>query len=117
MTNHFQNMFFDQSHYNDAMQKNFDSFMKACQIGMDNGQAILKRMGEMAQKNITHAIEASKEALSSTSPEQAWKKQQNYIQHTVDHAVSNTKEVMEMVSKSNMEVFEEFTKTAKEKKK
>ncbi len=112
----FQNMFFNPEamNMNDVWQKNYDTLVKVNQINAENNQAILKRVGEIIQKQITDAVEATKDILSSQNPDQTASKQNNYLQSSTKNAMTDSKEVAEMVSKANMELYDMFVKRAKE---
>jgi phasin family protein len=102
---------FETPNYSEAMQKNLDAMMKANQVSIENGQAIARRVGEIFQRNIGEAVEATREILSSQNPETAMQKQQDYIKNVTSEVVANSKEVVEMASKSVMEVYDIYSKS------
>ncbi len=100
----------DSASYMEAMQKNLDAMMKAGQISAENSQAIIKRLAEVVQKQVGEAIEVSKDFISSSNPEHALQKQQQYLKNATSNAINNSKEMVEMGAKSVMEVYDIFTK-------
>ncbi len=115
----FTNMFknfgnCDASLFSELAQKNLDSMMKAGQITAENAQAIMRRVGEIAQKQMADSIEASRDFLSSPNPEHAMQKQQQFAKTATANAISNSKEMVEMGAKSMMEVFDIFGKKMSE---
>ncbi len=100
----------DSASYTETMQKNLDTMMKAGQISAENAQAIMKRMAEVAQKQVGEAVEVSRDFISSANPEQALQKQRQYIKNATSNAINNSKEMVEMSAKSLMEVYDIFTK-------
>ncbi|NDB83807.1 MAG: phasin family protein [Alphaproteobacteria bacterium] len=112
----FQNMFFNPEamNFNELWQKNYETMVKANQINAENNQAILKRVGEIVQQQITDAVEATKDILTSQSPEHSLGKQNHFLQTSTKTMMSDSKEIAEMVSKANMEVYDIFVKRAKE---
>jgi phasin family protein len=105
---------FDAPNYNELMQKNLDAMMKAGQVSMENGQAIARRVAEIMQKQVGEIVEASRDIMSSQNPENALQKQQNFIKAATNNAIADSKEVVEMTSKSVMEVYDIFSKRATE---
>lgn len=107
MQKNFSN--FDMSQCSDVMKQNMDATMKASQVSAQNTQAIMKRAGEIAQKQIGEAIEAGRDVTSSQNPEQAMQKQQQYISNLTSKSLANQREMLEMASKSIMEVYDIFS--------
>ncbi|MDX1916519.1 MAG: phasin family protein [Rickettsiaceae bacterium] len=112
----FQNIMFnsDLMGLNELWQKNYETIVKANQINAENQQAIFKRLGEIVQKQITEAVEATHEILTSQSPEQCLNKQNHFMQASTKNIMSDSKEVAEMFSKANMEVYDIFVKRTKD---
>ncbi len=109
----FQNMFnLDQFNYNEVMQKNIDAMTKANQITMENCQAISRRVAEIMQRNVGDMVEATKDIMSSQNPEQIMHKQQHFVKSMTNDSIAHSKEVVEMASKSVMEVYDIFSKRA-----
>ncbi|MDX1924671.1 MAG: phasin family protein [Rickettsiaceae bacterium] len=113
--NNFQNIFnADAFNFNETLQKNYETVVKANQVNVENAQAIFKRVGEIVQKQITEAVEATKDLLAAQNPEQTLNKQQHFIQHATKNAISDSKEVVEMVSKAGLEFYDIVSKRAGE---
>ena len=104
----------DAHNYTETAQKHLDAMMKAGQISAENAQAILKRIAEVMQKQMGEAVEASKDFMASSNPEQALQKQQQFLKNATSTAISNSKEMVEMGAKSMMEVYDIFTKKLNE---
>jgi len=100
----------DSSQYSELAQKNLDAMMKAGQISAENAQAIMRRVGEVVQKQLGEATEAVRDIMSSSNPEHAMQKGQQFAKNAATNAIHNSKEMVEMSSKSVMEVFDIYGK-------
>lgn len=105
---------FDAGNFTEMMQKNLDAMVKAGQISSENVQAIMRRVGEVAQRQYGEAVEATRDFMSSSNPEQALQKQQQYLKSATTNAINNSKEMFEMGAKSMMEVYDIFSRRYQE---
>jgi phasin family protein len=99
---------FDMNNVAGIVKKNAEAISNVNQVVADNTQAFFRRNAEIAQKSATDAFNMMKDIASSQNPEHSLNKQQQYVKHAFENALSNTKELAEMVSKSSMEVFDMF---------
>ena len=116
---YFQNMQkqfmnFDMNNISEMAQRNMDTAMKASQIAVENGQAIMKRAAEISQRQISEAVEATRDFMASSNPELAMQRQQQFMKNSTSNMISNSKELAEMSTKSVMEVFDIFSKRMNE---
>lgn len=108
----FPNM--DNSSFSEAMKKNSEAFMSASQMVIESVQSVAKRSSDAFQKNATEMFNSMKDAISAGDIEQVAACQQKYIKSTVDNNLNNTKEILDIASKSSKEVLEVFGKNISE---
>lgn len=89
-------------------KKNAEVFTSAAQTATEGGYALFRRGSEIAQNNITSSFEAIQNITSSSNPEQVMAKQQEFAKNAIEDAVANTKEMIDLASKSAMDVFSSF---------
>ncbi|MFN7038815.1 MAG: phasin family protein [Alphaproteobacteria bacterium] len=99
----------DMNNLVSIQNRNAETMTAANQMIAENMQAIMRRQAEMMQNNATNMFQLVKEVATSTNPEANTNKNSNFAKNTFDNAVSNTKELMEMAMKSNMEMFNFIT--------
>ena len=107
----FNNMF-DFSQFAEMGRKQAEAFTAANQIAMEGIQAASRRQAEVAQESLQNVIEASKEVMSSGTPEVGLAKQAELTKHLFENGVENLREVSEMVTKSSQEAFDVINKSA-----
>lgn len=112
--NMYKDKFMNMDGTSDNMKKNADVMMKLGQMSLENSQAILRKTGEITQKNISDAVEATRDFMSSSNPEVAMEKQNNFVKEATAKAINNHKEIFEMASKSMFEAYDIFNKNLSE---
>lgn len=97
---------FDLSKVSEVAKKNAEVFSEAAQVAAESAQSLVRRGVEIVQNNASNIFNTMKEVASSANPEQAVARQQQFAQSFVKETVNNTKEMLDMASKSAMEVFD-----------
>lgn len=98
----------DFTNVTQAAKKNVEVLTSAAQTATEGGYALFRRGAEIMQNNLTSSFEAVQNITSSTNPEQATAKQQEFAKNMIEGAVANTKEMIDLASKSTMDVFSSF---------
>ena len=97
-TKHFKAMpSFDLSQASDSMKRSSEAFTEAAQVASESAQAIMRRGAEIVQDNASHLFNSMKDIASAGNPENATSRQQQFVQNFMQQAVSNTKELMEVI--------------------
>ena len=109
----FKNKFdFDQ--IVSTQRKNIETLSAATQIAVEGAQAVSRRQAEVIRSNVEDALKASKDLLTSGTPETNLTKQADFAKSFFESALSNLREVTEMVTKSGFEAFDIINKQAAE---
>jgi phasin family protein len=95
----------DFSHASESMKKNTKTLAVATQIATESAQSLIRRSAEIAQNHVTESLKVMQDMTSATNPEQAVARQQEFVKEAVENAIANTKEIIDMTSKSAMEMF------------
>lgn len=101
---------FNYSGYADMQRRQFEALSEANQIMIEGAQAIFRRQAEIAQENTQNMIEASRELLSSSTPEAGLQKQAEFAKHLFENGVDNVREMSEVMTKSGFEAFDVLNK-------
>lgn len=85
------------------------------QLISDSLQSVAKRGADSFQKNTSEMFSTMKEAISAGDMDQVTNCQQNYLRSAVENNINNAKEILDITSKSSMEILDvlerNFTKT------
>lgn len=96
----------DFSSFTGIVKQNSEALTAANQIAAESAQSIIKRCAEIYQDGASHMFNTIKDMSSSSDLEQANAHHQNYLKSSVEKAINNTKELLDMASKSSMEIFD-----------
>lgn len=88
-----------------------DVISSTSQLVFDSLQSIAKRGTDSFQKNTSEMFSTMKKAVSAGDAEQIANCGQNYLKWAVENAISNTKEVLDITSKSSGEMLNMIGKT------
>ena len=120
--NPFADMFKGWGDYNINNQIDWDRFVNAgrknakalaafSQLVTESAQAIGRRQAEIAQEATESVVQLTKDLVSSAnSPEASVARQAEFARNNLQNAISNSRELLETVSKSNAEGFELLNK-------
>jgi phasin family protein len=115
MTNAFNDMFknkFDFSQAINTQRSNMEAISAATQVVVESAQEISRRQAEVVRNNVEGALKASKDLLTSGTPETNMTKQADFAKTMFESTLSNLREVTEMVTKSGFEAFDLLNKQA-----
>ncbi len=86
-----------------AHKRNFDAIAQANQVAAEGFQAIMKRQAEIAQQAVAEVQGTLQTMGTQGAPEEKVAQQADIAKKTLEQALSNLKELQEMVAKSNAE--------------
>ena len=92
-----------------------ETITSANQLISDTVQSITKRGSDSFQKNTYEMFKTMKESASAGDIEQITNCQQNYLKSTVENNINSAKEILDITSKSSMEVLDTIGKNFTEK--
>ena len=90
----------------EASRKNFAAITAANTTAVVSFKAITQRQGDMLRGAMEDFSKASSELMSAATVEEKAAKQIDFVKKSYDVAVANTKELVELYSKSHAEAFE-----------
>jgi phasin family protein len=96
----------DFSSFSNMLKNNADAITEANKMASESMQSILKRGSESLQQNATEMFNSMKEAVAAGDMEQMAHCQQKYLKSTLENNLDNTKEMLDMTSKSAMEILD-----------
>ena len=99
----------DMGQFYDTTKRNMDAFSDVAQMTVESMQAIMRRGSEIVHNNSANIFNSMKEVASSSNAEHAMQKQQQFAQDFMKQSMNDAKEMMEMYSKSTMELFHKFS--------
>lgn len=105
----------DMSSLGNIMKDTAETITSTNQLISDTVQSITKRGADSFQKNTSEMFNTMKEAASAGDVEQIANCQQNYWRSTVEHNINSAKEILDIASKSSIEVLEVMGKNFTEK--
>jgi hypothetical protein len=92
-----------------------ETITSANQLISDTVQSITKRGSDSFQKNTSEMFNTMKESASAGDIEQITNCHQNYLKSTVENNINSAKEILDITSKSSMEVLDTIGKNFTEK--
>ncbi|MCA1941913.1 MAG: phasin family protein [Caenispirillum bisanense] len=87
-----------------TQQKNLEAMTAANRLAFEGMQAILKRQAELIRQAVEEAAAAATGIAGASTPTDKMLKQTELTKEAFERAVSNAREVAEMMAKSNTEV-------------
>ena len=109
----FKNMF-DFNQFFSTQRRNAEALSAANQVMVENAQAISRRGAEITRENVETVLKASKDMMAGGSPEVSLSKNAEAAKDFFENALSNVREMVEMVTKSSFEAFDVLNKRAAE---
>ncbi len=97
-----------------SQRRNIEALAAANQVIAEGVQAATKHQAEALRDNVESFISATKDILTSNSPENNTSKQLSLVKGWYESAMENAREVAELVTKSGNEAFELINKRATE---
>jgi len=105
----------DLSALGNMVKETAETITSANQLISDTVQSITKRGSDSFQKNTSEMFNTMKESASAGDIEQITNCQQNYLKSTVENNINSAKEILDITSKSSMEVLDTIGKNFTEK--
>lgn len=96
----------DFSGFTNMLRQNAEVFSSTNQMAAENAQSIIRRSAEVFGNNASNMFNAIRDVTSAGDYEQAAVCQQRYLKNSFEDNLNNTKEIIEMATKSSMEVFQ-----------
>lgn len=103
---------FDTDALMDAQKKNLETFGKAGKLMADGFEELVKRQGEMIKESVEEFDTAVKGLTENGLPEFSPEKQAEVAQAAAEQVAANTRELLDMASKSGKKVFDLVSKRA-----
>jgi phasin family protein len=97
-----------------GQRRNIEAFTAANQAALDGFQTLAKRQAEMVRQSVDEANKAVKEMLAAGSPEEKAARQAELTKAAYERAVSNTRELTELVARSQSQAIELINKRVAE---
>lgn len=91
-------------------RKNAEAFSAINQMMIEGMQTVTRRQTEIMQENVEGFLKATKDILTSSSPETNTQKQADFTRSVYENTVSSARELSEMISKSCMDAFDLINK-------
>ena len=93
-----------------SQRKNIEALTAANQLAMDGVQAVARRQMEVLRQTMEEASASMKDMMAAGTPEQSVAKQAELVKTAFEHALTNMKEMTEMIAKSNYDAAEVLSK-------
>jgi phasin family protein len=87
----------------DVQRKNIDAIVQAAKITAEGGKSVALKQKELAEAAFRETLKQVKEFKPSGTPQEILAKQTELARKAFDAAIENTREVAELVTKSNTE--------------
>jgi phasin family protein len=89
-----------------AHKRNIEAITAANRIALEGAQAVAKRHMEIVQQTITEMNETVRSLASSEAPHAKAARQAELLKQAYEHAVSNTREISDLIQHSNKEALD-----------
>lgn len=105
---------FDFNQLFSTQRRNIEAISAANQVFVEGAQAISRVQADAIRSNVENVLKASKDILSSGTPETNIAKQADLTKSIFESSLANLREITEMVTKSGFEAFEVLNKRTAE---
>jgi phasin family protein len=95
-----------------AHQRNLEALTKANQLMLQGAEAVMKRELEIMHKAFEEAMSAAQELLQESDPKTSTAKRFELARHAFETALTNTRELTELASRSHKDATEVLNKRA-----
>jgi phasin family protein len=89
-----------------TQRKNIEALAQANQLAVESMQAIARRQSEIFRSMMEEASSAMREVMAAGSPEEKAAKQAEIVKEAFTRAVTNMRELADLVTKSQTEALE-----------
>jgi phasin family protein len=93
-----------------SQRKNLEALTQANKLAYDGLQAVVKRQVEILRQTMDEAAQVGKDIAEPGNPQDKAAKQTELAKEAFERALSNMRELSEMVSKANNEAFDLLNK-------
>ncbi len=93
-----------------GQRRNIEALTAANQAALEGFQTLAKRQAEMVRQSVDEASKAMKDLLASGSPEEKAARQAELTKAAFERVVSNTRELTELVARSQNEAIDVLNK-------
>ena len=93
-----------------TQRKNVEALAQANQLAVEGMQAVARRQAEILRATMEEAAKAAQDMMVQGAPEEKLGKQTEIVKVGFERALSNMRELAEMVAKSNTEAFNVINK-------
>lgn len=88
-----------------SQKKNLDAITEANKVAFEGAQALAQRQTEIMREAMDEVSAATKDLMASASPQEASTKQAEHLKEGMEKALTNMRELSEMMAKSSSEAF------------
>ncbi len=89
-----------------AQRKNMEALAQANQLAVESFQAVARRQSEIFRSVLEEASVAAREVMAAGSPEEKAAKQTDLMKDAFQRAIANTREMSELLAKSQYEALD-----------
>jgi phasin family protein len=93
----------DMEHVLSAHKRNMEALSEANRVALEGAQAVARRHMEIMQSTMSHLTETMKSMSVTEPPADRAAKQAELLKHAYENAVSNTRELGDLIQKANAE--------------
>jgi phasin family protein len=86
-----------------ASRRNIETLTAANRVALEGAQAVARRHMEIVQQSMAELTEAVRTLSTVETPQAKAAKQAELLKHAYEHAVSNLKEISDLIQSSNAE--------------
>jgi phasin family protein len=86
-----------------AHRRNMEALSAANRVALEGAQAVAKRHMEIMQQTMAEVTETLRSLSTSLAPQDKAAKQAELLKQAYEHAVSNTRELADLIQRSNAE--------------
>jgi phasin family protein len=97
-----------------SQQKNIQALTAANQLALEGFQAVVRRQSEIVRQTMEQTSSMMSELMAAGSPEDKVAKQADLVKLAFEKALSNARELAELVAKSNSEAADVINKRVSE---
>ena len=105
---------FDMEAVMAGQRRNIEAFTAANQAALEGFQTLAKRQAEMVRQSVDETNKAVKEMFAAGSPEEKAARQTELTKAAFERAVSNTRELTQLVARSQSEAIDVINKRVAE---
>jgi phasin family protein len=89
----------------ESQRKNIDALLQATQIAAEGARTVSQRQAEILQEAFRETERMIQDLRSSGQPQDAIAKQSELVRRAFESALSNARELAQMIERSNTEAF------------